>query len=257
MALCFRRFILTFLLATFALPAAATVRAVAQKDRVGFWSQPGDAQKPVGALKKNTIVDVVSKSADGAWLRVNAPRADGTSATGWVRTADFAIESSGVQDAAEVAADDNDEDTQPVHAAGHAHPHLRRWSIGGSLGGYATNTESAFVIMTDLRYAWSMYTESILGLDFTFGTNTFVGFRVAQRLYAPLESIRPYLHAGFRRFQMSQPLSGAYELGAGFQMTSFGSDTYFELGAVYLLRTPFDDLAVNTFIFNGGIGKRF
>lgn len=256
MALCIRPFTLIALLAFSSLSAAAAVRAVAQRDRVGFWLQPGGSQKPVGALKKNTIVDVVSKSADGAWLRVNAPRTDGTSATGWVRTQDFAVESSGVQDAAGLE-DENDEDVQPAHAAGHPPHPIKHWSIGGSIGGSATSTQSVFVVMTDVRYAWSMYTESILGLDFTFGSNTFVGFRVAQRLYAPLESVRPYVQVGFRRFQMTESLSGAYELGAGFQVASFGPDTYFELGAVYLIRTPFDEFAANTFIFNGGIGKRF
>jgi hypothetical protein len=135
-------------------------------------------------------------------------------------------------------------------------PDFYPWSLGLGLSGTSNRQNTSVVITFEARYAWTSYFESIAAMEVSFGTEFAVGSQVGQRVYAPLNEFRPYIHGGYRIRDLTQLSSSAWEAGGGIQVLR-SKVAYFEIGAVYLFRTAFDDNAENFWVFGGSSGLRF
>ncbi|MBS1983886.1 MAG: SH3 domain-containing protein [Bdellovibrionales bacterium] len=225
--------------------AQAVIKGVVSKGDVPVWPAPSTRVRPLGILKQGTVVEVVSRTANANYVKIKTVKASGGTAIGYVRTGDLEfLEDDLPANRERLTRDDDDV--------------LNRWSFGAGLSGYSSGGVSSYTVSADLRYLWSRWTESILGLDLSFAdSQTLFGGRVAQRLYAPLGRYRPYLHGGYRLANFKDLNASAIETGAGLQVVYGNGSSYFEVGVTYLIRKPFQDNVDNAFILSGSSGLRF
>lgn len=235
-----------------------------------------------GYLPKDAEVEVLGRTKDGRYLKVSASRANGAKTELFIRTKDVrarrladSVAPAAPMQMMAVSSASAPLVSAPVSAPGAPmvvpatdvwveetfgpdpyepkHP----WSFGAGLGGYSARGKTNFSISGDLRYLWRTYTETLFGVDLSFGTTSAVGMRIDQRLYGTWsESFRPYIQGGYRIADLSESKSSALDAGLGFQVWHHGG-SYFELGAFYLWNTLFDEHGENGVVFGGSSGIRF
>jgi hypothetical protein len=240
------------------LNAWANIQGRTEISNAKVWGQPNASQRPMGVLKKGTVVQVVSKTADGQFVRIQVPKEDGSIASGYVKTKDLKLERALAKTPAPQPVTSEEQTTDEVEeVSSRSHRPDRQVSFGVGFGGYSFGGNTYVTVSTDARYLWVDWTESIVGVDLTFGEDTFWGYRLGQRFYAPLGSFRPYVHLGYRRFDAADSKNAAWETGGGFQVFYAGGTSFFDVGALYLSRTSFDASATNGWVFGGSSGVRF
>ena len=234
--------------------AKAGVNAEASVEGARLYREPRLESPLIGKLRRGTHVEVLSKSADGTFLRVEAKNAKGVAVQGYAEARDFEIPI------------DEGEPARPARRSSRRHEAReedveeaprQHWAFGAGFAGYSSGGTTNITVSGDARYLWTPWTETLLGLDLTFSDTTYLGTRVGERFYAPLAGFRPYVHTGFRVFDISTSGTAALELGGGFQVVYGGGRSFFDLGVTYLVRTPFNELATNGWVFGGTSGLRF
>jgi hypothetical protein len=151
---------------------------------------------------------------------------------------------------------DPKKDKKPKHDSATSDNKESPWSLGLGLTGTSNKENTSFVLTSELRYLWVPAFESSGSVDLSLGTTNAIGLRLGQRVYAPLETFRPYVGTGYRIQNNKDISSSAIELNFGFQVVR-NAGAYFELGATYLFRTVFDSQAQNYWVFGGASGIRF
>ena len=238
------------------LSHANDIRAVIVGDQGTLWSQPEASGKPVAILKGGAALHVLSRTVDKQWLRVEARTGkNGGTLQGFVRSQDVLL-----TDARLAPVPSPEKKSYPKLSESPTQVDdevLYPWSFGFGFSGYSTPVASYFLISGDARYAWTQWTESMLGLQLGLGGGTQFGAQVGERFYAPLDNFRPYAQIGYLRSDLRYSMSSAWVMGGGFQVSYGGGHSFFELGILYLLRTPFGPYNLNSWSFAGGSGIRF
>jgi len=133
---------------------------------------------------------------------------------------------------------------------------LGKWS--GSVGGGAESRDGAtnINIKADLRYAWYSWMETVLGVKASGQTSAFkFGGTATQRLYAEIESFRPYAEVGYALNGSETGPGSAVVAGLGGQVG--GDKTFVEVGWQYYAASVFTPGARNFSTFTASTGMRF
>jgi hypothetical protein len=231
-------------LATSVVSAAS--QGIVTKDKTPLRQEANNQAKVLGVFQKRTLVDVLSKTDDGQFFRVEAATSSGKKVQGFVQAQSLQVQA--LQNTA----------AQPeVDTASDRHQVVHPWGIGLGFGGYAASGESSFQVEGELRYRWDPILESILGLNIGFGSSTVLGGSLAQRAYInSFDRLLPFFTLGYRIGDFSELQSSAWTVGLGFQVL-YGPVSYFEVSVNYLYRKFFDDAASNVWVLSGGSGIRF
>jgi len=253
------------------------LRATPLRNRVEVFASPRLAGRPVGYLDADAEVEVSGRTADGRGVQLIVSRRGGERVKVFGRARDFRfrrveaereIERLPVVDVGPGAEPEraHEREDEAVEPEANEESHARRrdrcrlakpWGFGASFGGYSAGGDTTATVSGDIRYAWCTWTETVLGLDLGFGSDFLVGARAGQRFYATFDSFRPFVHAGYRIFDLSRSESSALELGGGFQI-AYGGGSYFEIQVLYLWNTLFNKTnGANAWVFGGGSGIRF
>ncbi len=228
-----------FLTCFVSVSGAATLRA---RNKVNFfWEEASESSKLIGRIPKSAEVQGVPgfEAGEGEFFRVFANNSKGKTVVGFVKKEDFEI--------VEIA-QPHEENSQQVG----------KWGLGFGLSGSSSGGATQFIVGVEGRYLWNPVFENSLALDLGFGGGTVTaGSRFLNRLYLPTKPFKPYVQGGIGFFNLASiPESGAWIAGLGVQVLRRGG-AFFEIGADYYVRRPFDGSVVNTIVFGGSSGFRF
>ena len=229
-----------FLMGFVSVSDAATLRA---RNKVNFfWEEPSESSKLIGRIPKSAEVQGVPgfEAGEGEFYRVFANNSKGKTVVGFVKKDDFEI--------IEIQTQSNEDHPQQDG----------KWGLGFGLSGSSSGGSTQFIVGVEGRYLWNPVFENSLALDLGFGGGTVTaGSRFLNRLYLPTKPFKPYIQGGIGFFNLASiPDSGAWIAGLGVQILRRGG-AFFEVGADYYIRRPFNESVVNTVVFGGSSGFRF
>ena len=228
--------------------AAESFKLKTRVQHASLWSEPSTSSKRIGKLVFGSNLDALSSESSNHFYHVRVFTAGQNPkwVEGWVESRDVEKSASAAKSVAEEPADETNELPDP-----------HRWSLGAGFGGYSVSNKTQVTITGEIRYKWTRVTETVSGVDLSFGSSAAFGLRLAERFYAPVShTFVPYLHTGYRISNVARFDTSAWDLGGGFQVIQ-GGGSYFEVGVNYLMAKPFNDSGDNAWVFGGSSGFRF